>query len=366
MRKLLKPSLQLVQLTEKQIAKNKAILGNDSPELSKEQLKQMYEYDLEKQSYLESIEKSSQELLNIKNKIQKQKEIENKIPIQNTIWTVKLYDEKPYSEPEKLAIINYSKYFDFVNDKHRKILVKTIQEQIIELENWYKSIGYEGNLLQEIVKIHSKNLQPIPYNFEILLSKITTDTGSKLDKYSLTREIKSCKNIARTGNKKNSKLQKVLSKAVKLSTDKITGENSFEKNLWTIEFITSIDELETGFYLSDRTSNVVLDRITDDTYKYWLDKKYCRKDLKKAQQAEYNKTMDWDFTKIFWGIASKEPNPAEAYNIKLLEQDKEIIDLKHKISIAKKQYTKTKASSYKVSIVKNELKLHKLIYKKYR
>lgn len=175
--------------------------------------------------------------------------------------TIELYPSQELVEQDAMAILNYSKIFDFE----------------LEIANELRKQGY------------------------------------KLADWSLTKEIKTTKNLW-WGWKKQDRNQVIekINKKGKVTTK--IEKAKFWKNPMLIK---SIDELEMGYYLSDRASDRVTLNVRDWVKKKdsdvitSLSKKFLQDDFVKAEMTAYLNEMENSYVMLWDEMRSPNPNPLE-------------------------------------------------------
>lgn len=362
-----KPSSQLDKLNKKDKIKyqmvienqNKnqfSVMGKDGSQPTKFDILCWLEREKEFALWLEHKRIEALELdkltLDIKTKLQNSKKI---IPVQK-LWSVKLYDEVPSCEAEKMIVLNYSRMFEFTTDDEKLKFTKTKKEYEIEVKDWLFYIGYSWKLLRDLTKMYLKKYTPEQFNWE----KNARKAGYQLDYLPLYKQARKNIWIKNTTKRKNKNVEKALDKLKKDSYNLFTDEYKFEKNLWSIQDITAIDELETGFYLSDKTKNYMLNLLVNTDLQYWLSKNYLKNQLKSSQYLEYIDTMWNDFSKLSDWIISPEPTPdvfAQQNYIEKSEIIQSLIDLHDDVK-QKVKLTKSSNYSYKLVKIADELKIY--------
>jgi hypothetical protein len=233
---------------------------------------------------------------------------------------------------------------------------KTKKEYEIEVKDWLFYIGYSWKLLRDLTKMYLKKYTPEQFNWE----KNARKAGYQLDYLPLYKQARKNIWIKNTTKRKNKNVEKALDKLKKDSYNLFTDEYKFEKNLWSIQDITAIDELETGFYLSDKTKNYMLNLLVNTDLQYWLSKNYLKNQLKSSQYLEYIDTMWNDFSKLSDWIISPEPTPdvfAQQNYIEKSEIIQSLIDLHDDVK-QKVKLTKSSNYSYKLVKIADELKIY--------
>ena len=151
------------------------------------------------------------------------------------------------------------------------------------------------------------------FDFELEIANELRKQGYKLADWSLSKEIKTTKNLW-WGWKKQDWKQVI---------EKVNKKWEVTTGIWKAKFwknpmlIKSIDELEMGYYLSDRASNRVTLNIKNWVIKKdsevitELSKDFIEKDFVKSEMITYLNEMENSYVMLWDEIHSPNPNPLE-------------------------------------------------------